>query len=144
MKALLPGAMFIGFTGTPLLKKDKKKSLEVFGTYIHTYKYDEAVHYTEYLERIAALARMVQKPESATSYPSAVNTGDLRALYDNLDKDEELAIRVDSAIRGVKKDGWRGNRLKEREVRGAIKAALDGNDGILNKLFELAKAQREY
>lgn len=30
------------FTGTPLLKKDKKKSLEVFGPYIHTYKYDEA------------------------------------------------------------------------------------------------------
>src|SRR5205814_8048934 len=43
MKAILPGAMFIGFTGTPLLKKDKKKSLEVFGPYIHTYKYDEAV-----------------------------------------------------------------------------------------------------
>lgn len=43
MKALLPGAMLIGFTGTPLLKKDKKKSIEVFGPYIHTYKYDEAV-----------------------------------------------------------------------------------------------------
>jgi len=43
MKALLPGAMLIGFTGTPLLKKDKQKSIEVFGSYIHTYKYDEAV-----------------------------------------------------------------------------------------------------
>ena len=43
MKALLPGAMLIGFTGTPLLKKDKKKSIEVFGPYIHTYKYNEAV-----------------------------------------------------------------------------------------------------
>ena len=43
MKALLPGAMLIGFTGTPLLKKDKQKSIEVFGPYIHTYKYDEAV-----------------------------------------------------------------------------------------------------
>ncbi len=31
MKAILPEAMFIGFTGTPLMKKDKKKSLEVFG-----------------------------------------------------------------------------------------------------------------
>ena len=37
-------AMFIGFTGTPLMKKDKKKSLEVFGPYIHTYKFDEAVN----------------------------------------------------------------------------------------------------
>jgi type I restriction enzyme R subunit len=43
MTALLPGAMFIGFTGTPLLKDDKQTSLEVFGTYIHTYKFDEAV-----------------------------------------------------------------------------------------------------
>jgi type I restriction enzyme R subunit len=43
MKAILPSAMFIGFTGTPLLKSDKQKSIEVFGTYIHTYKYDQAV-----------------------------------------------------------------------------------------------------
>lgn len=44
MKALLPEATLIGFTGTPLLKKDKRKSIEIFGPYIHTYKYDEAVH----------------------------------------------------------------------------------------------------
>lgn len=43
MKALLPEAMFIGFTGTPLLKQDKATSLEVFGGYIHTYKFGEAV-----------------------------------------------------------------------------------------------------
>ncbi len=43
MKALLPGAVFIGFTGTPLLKQDKQTSLEVFGGYIHTYKFGEAV-----------------------------------------------------------------------------------------------------
>ena len=43
MKAILPEAMFIGFTGTPLMKKDKQKSIEVFGSYIHTYKFDEAV-----------------------------------------------------------------------------------------------------
>lgn len=43
MKAIIPEAMFIGFTGTPLMKKDKQKSIEVFGSYIHTYKFDEAV-----------------------------------------------------------------------------------------------------
>ncbi|SFS63174.1 type I restriction endonuclease subunit R [Lutibacter maritimus] len=43
MKAMLPNAVFIGFTGTPLLKADKKSSLEVFGKYIHTYKFNEAV-----------------------------------------------------------------------------------------------------
>lgn len=43
MKALMPHAVFIGFTGTPLLKQDKQTSLEVFGGYIHTYKFSEAV-----------------------------------------------------------------------------------------------------
>jgi type I restriction enzyme R subunit len=39
MKHLLPDAIFIGFTGTPLLKADKATSIEVFGSYIHTYKF---------------------------------------------------------------------------------------------------------
>lgn len=43
MKAMLPGAVFIGFTGTPLLKDDKATSLEIFGGYIHTYKFNEGV-----------------------------------------------------------------------------------------------------
>ena len=43
MKTIIPNGIFIGFTGTPLLKKDKKTSLETFGGYIHTYKFDEAV-----------------------------------------------------------------------------------------------------
>ncbi|WP_374522578.1 type I restriction endonuclease subunit R [Hydrogenophaga sp.] len=43
MKAMMPNAVFIGFTGTPLLKQDAQTSLEVFGGYIHTYKFAEAV-----------------------------------------------------------------------------------------------------
>jgi type I restriction enzyme, R subunit len=43
MKTLLPEAVFVGFTGTPLLKTDKKKSVEIFGGYIHQYKFNEAV-----------------------------------------------------------------------------------------------------
>jgi type I restriction enzyme, R subunit len=44
MKEILPSAIFIGFTGTPLLAEDKKTSIEVFSPgYIHSYKYDEAV-----------------------------------------------------------------------------------------------------
>ncbi len=43
MKRWFSTAIFIGFTGTPLLRKDKQTTHEVFGTYIHTYKFDEAV-----------------------------------------------------------------------------------------------------
>lgn len=43
MKRWLENAVFMGFTGTPLLLKDKQTTRDVFGTYIHTYKFQEAV-----------------------------------------------------------------------------------------------------
>lgn len=43
MKSLLPNAIFIAFSGTPLLKQERKTSQEVFGDYIHCYKFNEAV-----------------------------------------------------------------------------------------------------
>lgn len=45
VKVIMPDAILIGFTGTPLLSKDKKNktSIEVFGPFIHTYKFDEGV-----------------------------------------------------------------------------------------------------
>lgn len=45
MKRWLEHAIFIGFTGTPLLKKDaaKLRTRDIFGTYIHTYKFHEGV-----------------------------------------------------------------------------------------------------
>jgi type I restriction enzyme R subunit len=43
MKRWLEGAIFVGFTGTPLLRKDKRMTQDVFGTYIHTYKFHEGV-----------------------------------------------------------------------------------------------------
>lgn len=43
MKRWMRDAIFIGFTGTPLLRKDRKTTRDVFGTYIHTYKFHQAV-----------------------------------------------------------------------------------------------------
>ena len=43
MKRWLGSAIFIGFTGTPLLRRDRQTTAEVFGTFIHTYKFDQAV-----------------------------------------------------------------------------------------------------
>ena len=44
MKEIIPNATLIGFTGTPLLRSDKAMTIQQFGPYIHTYKFDEAVH----------------------------------------------------------------------------------------------------
>lgn len=43
MEAILPNASFIGFTGTPLLRTDKRTTMEVFGTFIDEYRFDEAI-----------------------------------------------------------------------------------------------------
>ena len=43
MKRWLENAIFIGFTGTPLLRQDKQTTRDIFGTYIHTYKFHEGV-----------------------------------------------------------------------------------------------------
>lgn len=45
MKRWMEDAIFIGFTGTPLLKADEKRlrTRDIFGTYIHTYKFHQAV-----------------------------------------------------------------------------------------------------
>jgi type I restriction enzyme R subunit len=64
MKAMLPSAIFIGFTGTPLLKQDKQTSLEVFGKYIHTYKFNEAVEDEVVLDLIYEARDIDQKISS--------------------------------------------------------------------------------
>jgi len=51
---------------------------------------EKALHYTAYLEKIAELAKKVEKPESTPTYLAAINTGALRAFYDNLGRTRTL------------------------------------------------------
>jgi len=104
----------------------------------------QAMDYKAYLAEIVELTRKVSRPETQLSYPQAINTGARRALYDNLDQNEELAVRVDTAIRKVKKADWRGNRFKEREVRYAIQSVLGGDVRLVDGIFEIVKNQRDY
>ena len=110
----------------------------------------EALDYKEYLAKIVELARQLEQPPDA-EYPTAVNGPALRALYDNLKavpelkaKAETAALAVDEAVRQVKKDDWRGNRFKAREVRNAIKSVIDGEDYLVNEIFNIVRAQDDY
>ena len=127
-----------------------------------TQRRQEALDYQAYLRRVVELARQVSQPESQTAYPPAINTGALRALFDNLeepaapevheptpgygdgDERERRALALDGAIRAVKKADWRGNRFKEREVRNAIRAVLGEDDALVERVSEIVTAQREY
>jgi len=106
-------------------------------------RHDQALEYEEYLKKIVELTKKVVLPQATGSYPASLTTPALRALYDNLGKSEELAVRIDRAVRGSKKDDWRGNRRKGMEVFIAIADVL-GNEDQAEQIFELVKSQAEY
>jgi len=84
-----------------------------------------AVSYKEYLEKIAALTRQATAPGgSQSAYPATLGTAAKRALYDNLGKNEALALKVDAAVMASRMDDWRGNAMKTKRVRLAIGYAL--------------------
>ncbi len=85
----------------------------------------EALDYQEYLRRIVELTRKVTSPEATGAYPATMNTPGRRALYDNLDQDDALALAVDAAVRGSRQDNWRSNPFKIKKVRNAIRVALE-------------------
>jgi type I restriction enzyme R subunit len=103
----------------------------------------QAQEYEQYLARIIELAKQVQNPTSGIAYPKLLNTRAKRALYNNLGNNEQLAITLDATIQHTKKDGWRGNKIKEREVRYAILNVLQ-DETLTNQILELVKNQDEY
>lgn len=124
MERIMPKAVTIGFTGTPLLKKDKKTSLEIFGKYIHTYKYNEGVRDGVVLDlryeardieqRIKSQSKIDAWFEAQTSTLSerAKNKlkerwGTLQKIYSSSDRLEQVAtdIMLDFATKNRLKDG---------------------------------------
>lgn len=79
---------------------------------------EAANDYEAYLKEITQLAKKVSNPSDSTAYPENINSGGKRALYDNLDQDESLALTLHEDLMQTKPDGWRGNRIKERKVFG--------------------------
>jgi len=119
-----------------------EKMSELLDTLIQE-RQNQAQEYEQYLARIVELARQVQNPTSGTAYPKSLNTRAKRALYNNLGNDEQLAINVDAVIQRTKKDGWRGSKIKEREVRYAIRDVLP-DETLTNQILEIVKHQDEY
>jgi type I restriction enzyme R subunit len=104
---------------------------------------EELRNYKKYLARIVELSKKVKNPAKSATYPTSLNSNAKRALYDNLSQDEELTIALDAEIYHTKKDGWRGNIIKEREVKYAIRKHVD-DDTEVDRIFELVKNQNEY
>jgi type I restriction enzyme, R subunit len=68
----------------------------------------KAIEYEEYLKRIAELARRVESGQADDAPEQLKNSPGLRALYNNLNQNLELAIKIDEVVKQVRPDDWRG------------------------------------
>jgi type I restriction enzyme, R subunit len=131
----------------------------------------EALNYQKYLQSVVELTKKIKNPTAGASYPKSLNTAAKRALYDNLGKNEGLAMAIDAAVLASKQDDWRGNLVKVKKVKFAIKSVLESYklsrtgesigeateepatygtkegesiDDLLDRILELVKNQNEY
>lgn len=100
------------------------------------------IEYGEYLKKIADVARQVQAGQP-DDIPERLNTPGRRALFNNLGQDEDLALRVDEAIKTRVPDGWRGVLAKERVVKQALYGVLKDQDEV-ERIFLIVSQQPEY
>ncbi len=122
MEAILPSAVFIGFTGTPLLKADKQKSIEVFGRYIHTYKFNEAVKDGVVLDlryeardidqRITSQARIDQWFEAKTNGLTDLAKAQLKQRWGTMKKVLSSQSRLEQIVADILMDMETRDRLK--------------------------------
>lgn len=102
----------------------------------------KAIEYEEYLKRIAELARRVDAGK-ADDTPAKLDTPGKRALFNNLAKNEALALQIDDAVKNVRPDGWRGVQTRENVIKKALYGILQDQTEV-ERVFLIIKAQAEY
>jgi type I restriction enzyme R subunit len=133
MKRWMQNAIFIGFTGTPLLKNDKQTTRDVFGKYIHTYKFHEAVKDGVVLD-LKYEARNV--PQQLTSQKAIDNWFEaktrnlnnfqkavVRKAWANMESLMSSAQRKDKIIASIIEDFSLRNRLNNHRGTAILVAA---------------------
>jgi type I restriction enzyme, R subunit len=124
MKDILPkNTIYIGFTGTPLLKRDKKNSLEIFGSYIHTYKFDEAVKDKVVLgllyeardidQRITNQNNVDDFFEKITKGMNPLPQAELKAKWGTMQKVLSVKSRLEKIVYDIQKDFVFKSRLSD-------------------------------
>ena len=101
-----------------------------------------AITYAQYLQRIAELARNTNSG-SRNDTPGSIRTPAQRALYNNLGKNEKLAIEIHECILKNKPDGWKGIEPKELVLKAAMFQIIKDEKEV-ERIFEIVKQQAEY
>ena len=128
---------------------------------------DRAIEYEAYLQRIADIVSKVQAGQ-AEDTPVKLDSPGKRAVYNNVknspvlqaakaaepdapygphaDDDDPalvLALKIDSAVKVARPDGWRGVQAKELVIKRALYGLLHNVDEV-ERLYLIICAQPEY
>jgi type I restriction enzyme R subunit len=101
------------------------------------------IDYEGFLKQIADLAKRVQTGTAAGT-PEKLDTPGKRALYNNLNMDEALALAIDQTIRRVRPNAFRGNQAKENVIKAALLPLLSNDRNEVERIFLIIRAQQEY
>lgn len=125
---------------------------------------EQAIDYETYLAKIVELTKQANNPANNSNYPASLNTAGKRALYDNLDENEGIALAIHEEVIKNRQDDWRNSRTKKIKVQNAIKSAfnkrqsfmvreesgaymgesIDLNETLISKILEIVINQQEY
>lgn len=135
MRRMLPNACYLGFTGTPLLKKEKN-TLHTFGGLIHSYTIDEAVK-DEAVVPLLYEGRLVEQQiagnvidtwfEKITEGLTPQQTADLKRKFSRMDALSKTgqAIRAKAFdISEHYRQHWQGTGFKAQLVAPSKAAAI--------------------
>lgn len=104
---------------------------------------DNAISYEEYLKKIAKIAADVKAGGTGIA-PPTIRTAAQKALYNNLGKDEALALAIHHKVLEVKPDNWRDNDgPRERSIKAALFEILKDVEEV-ERVFNIIKQQTEY
>jgi len=103
---------------------------------------ENAIEYEEYLSRIAELASKLNIGKTEAT-PNSVKTAGQRALYNNLEKDEDLAITIHESVVKYRPDAWRGNTPRENIIKAKLYEILKDKSEV-ERIFAIIERQQEY
>lgn len=137
----------------PVNPKYYKKMSELFTVLVEERK-KEVEFYRKMLEKYSFLVTDVEYPDKNESHPASIRSSlAMCALYDNFGQNEEYAVALHNAILNSKQDHFRGNLIKERQIKGEIykviclfESNLPPEDRMkkVEEIYAIAEKQEEY
>lgn len=111
-----------------------KKMSELLMNIIEEQKQDK-IKYKEYLQKITEIAKQMQA--GVGEYPPSINVKPLKALYDNLNKDEKLALQLDKELRKNIPADYKSHLMKIRKVKQIIQNTLQCDKETRDRIYSI-------